>query len=65
MREPIHRELGQRLLDTLALAAELRETFDAQNRFPIHRSSHLSRDEAVGNAASMFNTASVATVCGR
>lgn len=54
--------LSQQLHDTLARAVELTETFEAQNRLPIHASSRLRRDDAVGNAASVFNTASVAIV---
>jgi hypothetical protein len=54
--------LIQRLHDTLARAVELQKTFEAQHRLPIHASSLLRRDEATGNAASVFNTASVAMV---
>jgi hypothetical protein len=61
-REPFNPTLIQRLHDTLARAVELQDTFVAQHRLPIHASSHLRRDEATGNAASGFNTASVATV---
>jgi hypothetical protein len=60
--EPLNPMLSQQLHDTLARAVELTETFEAQNRLPIHASSRLRRDEAVGNAASVFNTASVAIV---
>jgi hypothetical protein len=60
--EPLNHALIQRLRDTLAQAVELEETFQSQHRLPIHDSSLLRRDEAVGNAASGFNTASVATM---
>jgi hypothetical protein len=60
--KPLNPMLSQQLHDTLARAVELMETFEAQNRLPIHASSRLRRDEAVGNAASVFNTASVAIV---
>jgi hypothetical protein len=60
--EPFNPMLSQQLHDTLARAVELTETFEAQNRLPIHASSRLRRDEAVGNAASVFSTASVAIV---
>jgi hypothetical protein len=61
-REPFDPSVLQRLHDSLARAVELHETFVAQHRLPVHPSSCLRRDEAVGNAASGFNTASVATV---
>ena len=60
--QPLDPTLGQRLYDTLARAVELEEIFEAQHRLPIDASSLLRRDEAAGNAASVFNTASVATV---
>ena len=60
--EPRYPALIQRLHDTLARAVELEETFEAQHRLPVHASSLLRRDEATGNAASVFNTASAAMV---
>lgn len=60
--EPPYPAPIQRLHDTLARAVELEETFEAQHRRPIDASSLLRRDEATGNAASVFNTASVALV---
>jgi hypothetical protein len=60
--EPANPALIQRLHDTLARAVELEETFEAQHRLPVHASSGLRRDEATGNAASVFNTASAAMV---
>jgi hypothetical protein len=60
--EPLDPTLGQRLRDTLARAVELEKTFEEQHQLPVQASSPLRRDEAVGNAASVFNTASVATV---
>ena len=54
--------LSQQLHDTLARAVELTETFEAQNRLPIHATSRLRRDDAEGNAASVFNTATLAIV---
>jgi hypothetical protein len=54
--------LGQRLLETLTLAVELEETFVVQYQLPVHARSRLRVDESVGNAASGFNTASIAVV---
>jgi len=58
--EPIDPVLGQRLLDALTHVVELEETFEIQHRLPVHDRSRLRLDESVGNAASGFNTASVA-----
>ena len=60
--QPANPRLVQRLCATLARAVELEATFEAQHRLPVHSSSPLRRDEAVGNAASGFNIASVAVV---
>jgi hypothetical protein len=61
-REPFNPTVVQRLHDTLARAVELDEIFEAQHRLPTDASSLLRRDEAAGNAASGFNTASAAVV---
>jgi len=60
-REPYDRAVIQRLHDTLAQAVELEQTLEAQHRLPVHASSRLRRDQATGNAASVFNIASAAT----
>ena len=53
---------AQRLRDTLARAVDLEATFDAHHELAVNPSSRLRQDEAVGNAASVFNTASVALI---
>jgi hypothetical protein len=60
--EPSDPALIQRLHDTLARAVELEGLFEVQHRLRVDASSLLRRDEAVGNAASVFNTASAAMV---
>jgi len=58
--QPIDPVLGQRLLDILTLAVEMEETFVVQCQLPVHAQSRLRIDESIGNAASGFNTASIA-----
>src|SRR5207247_2509995 len=54
--------LGQRLVDALENALDVERTFEAAHRSPVHPASRLRRDEALGNAASGFNTASIGLV---
>jgi hypothetical protein len=62
MNGPIDPSLRRRLTEALAQAVELKQDFTSDLRLPVHPSSTLRRDEAVGNAASGFNTASAALV---
>lgn len=58
--QPIDPVLGQRLLNTLTAGVDLEKTFLTQNRMPVHARSRLRLDQSIGNAASGFNTASIA-----
>lgn len=61
-KEPLDQVAARRLHDTLSRSVELGETFEQNLRIPLSPSCRLRQDEALGNAASAFNTASVALV---